>query len=225
MTPQGASVKTDDELRSDLLSELARNPRVVGSEIAVIVKHGAVTLNGMVATLDEKVCAERTVKNIKGVRAVANDIEVKLPREMRKADERIAEHIGQLLSWYSSLRNMDVTAEVDDGRVTLKGQVDFLYQKELAAERVAELDGVSAVSNQITIRKRAALDEQEIKRQIVEALHRHANIEASGIRVVIADGEVKLDGTVGAHRERDLIVDAVRATVGVRNIVDNLKVK
>ncbi len=218
-------MSSDDELRSDVLAELARNPRIGSSEIAVTVKHGAVTLNGMVLTLDEKVCAERAVKNIKGVRAVANDIEVKLPDEMRKADEGIAEQIGSLLSWYSSLRNMDVNANVDDGHVTLTGEVDFLYQKALVAERVAELEGVSAVSNQIEIRERHAIDEQEVKRQIMAALHRHANIEASGIDISVADGEVKLEGTVGAYRERDLVVEAVRATAGVRNIIDELRVR
>jgi osmotically-inducible protein OsmY len=207
-----------------VLAELGRNPRISSSEIAVIVKHGAVTLNGLVPTLDEKICAERAVNAIKGVRAVANDIEVKLPEEMRKADEGIAEQIGQLLSWYSSLRNMDVHAGVDDGRVTLTGEVDFLYQKALVAERVAELAGVSAVSNQIKIRERHAIDEQEVNRQIMAALHRHANIEASGIQVFVADGEVKLEGTVGSYRERDLVVEAVRATAGVRDIIDNLKV-
>lgn len=222
---RGTTRKTDDELRSDVLAELDRNPRIGNSEIAVTVKHGAVTLNGMVLTLDEKVCAERAVKNIKGVRAVANDIEVKLPDEMRKADEGIAERIGRLLSWYSSLRNMDVHAKVDDGRVTLAGQVDFLYQEALVVERVAELEGVSAVSSQIKIRERHAIDEQEVKRQIMEALHRHANIEASGIQISIADGEVKLEGTVGAYRERDLVVEAARATAGVRDIIDNLKVR
>ena len=225
MNTRGTVVRTDDELRSDVLAELARNPRIRHSEIAVIVKDGAVTLNGMVLTLDEKICAERAVKDLRDVRAIANDIEVKLPEQMRKADERIAEQIGRLLTWYSSLRNMDVRANVDDGRVTLTGEVDFLYQKEVAAERVAELDGVSAVSNKIKIRERRAIDEEEIKRQIVAALHRHANIEASGIQVSIADGEVRLEGTVGAYRERDLVVEAVRATAGVRDIVDNLKVK
>ena len=225
MITRGTGVSSDEELRSDVLAELERNPRIRHSEIAVIVKDGAVTLNGIVMTLDEKICAERAVKDIRGVRAIANDIEVELAEQMRKADEGLAEQIGRLLSWYSSLRNMDVKAKVDDGRVTLTGEVDFLYQKEVVAERVAELEGVSAVSNQIKIRKRRTIDEQDVRRQIVAALHRHANIEAAGIRVSIADGEVRLEGTVGAYRERDLVVEAVRATAGVRDIVDNLKVK
>jgi osmotically-inducible protein OsmY len=98
MKTRGQTPKTDDELRSDVLAELARNPRISRSEIAAIVKHGAVTLNGMVLTLDEKFCAERAVKNIRGVRAVANDIEVKLPDYMRNADAGIAEQIARLLA-------------------------------------------------------------------------------------------------------------------------------
>jgi osmotically-inducible protein OsmY len=120
---------------------------------------------------------------------------------------------------------MDVNANVDDGHVTLTGEVDFLYQKALVAERVAELEGVSDVSNQIKIREHHAIDEHEVKRQIMAALHRHANIEASGINISVADGEVKLEGTVGAYRERDLVVEAVHATAGVRGVVDNLRVR
>jgi osmotically-inducible protein OsmY len=218
-------IKSDDELRSDALAELSRSTRIRASEIGVIVKGGAVTLSGMVQTLDEKACAERAIKNIKGVRAIANDIEVKLPAQMRKADEHVAEQISRLLTWYSSLRNMDVRAEVDDGHVTLTGQVDFLYQKSLAAERVAELESVVGVSNQITIRDRQAIDQNEVKRQITAALHRHAAVEASGIQISVANGKVILEGVVDACCERDLIAEAVRSTHGVREIVDNLKVR
>lgn len=160
---RGETVKTDDVLRSEVLAELARNPRIEGSEIAVIVKHAAVTLNGMVLTLDEKICAELAVKNVEGVRAIANDIDVKSPEQMLKADESLAERVARLLTWYSSLRNMDVKAEVDDGHVTLTGEVDFLYQKEIVAERVAELAGVRAVSSRITLRRRHAQEEKRVE--------------------------------------------------------------
>jgi osmotically-inducible protein OsmY len=218
-------IKTDDELRADVLAELSRSPRIRTSEIGVIVKDGAVTLSGLVHTLDEKACAERAVKNIEGVRAIADDIEVKLPAEMRKADEQIAEQISRVLTWYSSLRNMDVRAEVDDGHVTLTGEVDFLYQKSLAAERVVEMESVVDVSNQITIRERHAIDQNEVKRQIAAALHRHAAVEASGIRISVAGGKVILEGVVDACFERDLIAEAVRTTHGVREIIDNLTVR
>jgi osmotically-inducible protein OsmY len=219
------SIKTDDELRADVLAELSRSPRIRTSEIGVIVKVGAVTISGMVHTLDEKACAESEVKNIIGVRAIADDIYVKLPAEMHKADEHVAEQISRVLTWYSSLRNMDVRAEVDDGHVTLTGEVDFLYQKSLAAERVAELESVVSVSNQITIRERQAIDQNEVKRRITAALHRHAAVEASSIRISVADGEVTLEGVVDACCERDLITEAVRTTHGVREIIDNLRVR
>lgn len=104
----------------------------------------------------EKIRAELAVKSIRGVRAIANDIEVKSAAEMRKADESLAERTARLLTWYSSLRNMDVKAEVDDGHVTLTGSVDFLYQKTIVADRVAELEGATAVADRITIRRRRA---------------------------------------------------------------------
>jgi osmotically-inducible protein OsmY len=146
--------KADDDLRAKVLAELARSRRIEGSEIAASVKHGAVTLHGLVLTLDEKICAELAVENIEGVRAIANDIQVKSPEEMREADESIAERVARVLTWYSSLRNMDVKAKVDDGHVTLTGEVDLPYQKSVVAERVGEVAGVSAVSNRIRIRRR-----------------------------------------------------------------------
>lgn len=156
----GETAKTDDELRSEVLAELGRNARIQGSEVAAIVKHGAVTLVGMVRTLDEKICAELAVRNVQGVRALANDIEVKSSEQMLRADENIAERVARVLTWYSSLRNMDVKAEVDDGHVRLVGEVDLPYQKEMIAERVAEVAGVTAVSNRVTIRAQHATGEQ-----------------------------------------------------------------
>jgi osmotically-inducible protein OsmY len=151
-----SAIKPDDELRAEVLAELARNPRIEGSEIAASVKYGAVTLHGLVLTRDEKICAELAVKNIEGVRAIANDIEVKSPEEMLQADESVAERVARVLAWYASLRNMDVKATVDDGHVTLTGRVDFAYQKSVVAERVAELAGVSSVTNRIALRRQQA---------------------------------------------------------------------
>jgi osmotically-inducible protein OsmY len=218
-------VKTDEQLRSDVLAELTWNPRIKSNEIGVIVKDGAVTLKGTVHSVAEKVSAQRAVRAVKGVRAVADDIEVCLPAEMRRTDEGIAEHAARLLTWYSTLRNMNVQADVSNGYVILRGEVDFLYQRELAEERVAELEGVSGVLNRITVRRPKGIDERAVKRQIMSALHRHANVEASSIDVSIADGKVTLDGTVGAYRERSLIEEAVRGTEGVQEIVDNLRVR
>jgi osmotically-inducible protein OsmY len=217
-------MKTDEELRADVIAELKWNPRIKSNEIGVIVKDGAVTLKGMVETYIEKMDAERAAKSVKGVRAVAEDIEVKLPTQIKKTDEGIAEQAARMLTWNSTLQNTNVQAEVRHGGVVLTGEVDWLYQKETAAKRVAELEGVTGVFNQITIRARKSADPRDVKREILGALHRHANLEASKVKISIADGKVTLDGTVDAYHERDLIEDAARGTEGVRSVVDNLRV-
>jgi osmotically-inducible protein OsmY len=218
-------MKTDQELRADILAELERDPRVRSTEIGVIVKHGAVTLTGVVEDFADKVAAERAVKRLKGVRAIAEDIQVKRPAELRVTDEGIAERIAEILSWNSTFRDTDIQAEVRNGHVTLNGDVDGLYQKQAAARRVGELEGVTGIFNRISVRETAAGNRaRDIEREIVSALHRHANIEASKVRVSVSGSNVTLDGTVDALHERELIEDAVRHTVGVTDVIDNLAV-
>jgi osmotically-inducible protein OsmY len=217
-------MKTDEGLRADVIAEFKWNPRIKSNQIGVIVKDGAVTLNGFVETFLEKVAAERAAKSVNGVRAVAEEIEVKLPTQVKQTDEGIAEQAARLLSWNTTLRNTNVQAEVRQGRVTLTGEVDWLYQKETAGRRVSELEGVIYVSNQITIRPQKAADSRDVKREIMDALHRHANLEASKIDISVADGEVTLKGTVDAYHDRDLIEDAARSTQGVRAVIDNIRV-
>jgi osmotically-inducible protein OsmY len=215
-------MKTDEELRTDVIAELKWNPRIKSNQIGVIVKDGAVTLTGMVESYAEQLYAERAVKSVKGVRAVAEDIQVKLPSQIMSTDEGIAEQAARVLTWNSTLRDTNVQVEVRNGRVVLTGEVDWLYQKDTAARRVAELEGVSGVVNQITIRKSA--NPRDVKRQIMDALHRHANLEASKVEISVTDGTVTLEGSVDAYYERDLIESAARGTEGVRAVVDNLRV-
>jgi osmotically-inducible protein OsmY len=109
--------------------------------------------------------------------------------------------------------------------VTLTGEVDRLYQKQAIAQRIGELEGITGIFNRIRVGETAtAGNAREIERQIMTALHRHANVEASHVRVSVENGTVTLDGTVGAYHERELIEDAVRSAAGVREVVDNLAV-
>lgn len=216
-------MKTDEELRASVIAEFEWNPRIKSKQIGVIVKDGAVTLTGMVESYIEKIDAERAAKSVQGVRAVAEDIEVKPPAQILRTDEGIAEQAARMLAWNSTLRYTNVQAEVRSGRVVLTGEVDWLFQKETAAKRVAELAGVTGVFNQITVRARNA-DPRDVKREIMGALHRHANLEASNVNISVADGKVTLEGTVHAYHERALIEDAARGTEGVRTVVDNLRV-
>jgi osmotically-inducible protein OsmY len=218
------AMNTDEQLRAEVLAELERDPRVRSTEIGVIVKNGAVTLTGAVEDFAEKIAAERAVKRLKGVRAIAEDIEVKRPADFVLTDEGIAERVAEILSWSSTFRDTDVQAEVRGGHVTLTGEVDRLFQKQAAARRVGELDGVTGIVNQIRVRETAGARARDIEREIVGALKRHASIEAAKVRVSVAGSKVTLDGTVDALHERDLIEDAVRHTAGVTEVVDNLAV-
>lgn len=218
-------MKTDEQLQTDVLAELKWDPRIQSNEIGVIAKDGAVTLTGMVHTYAEKLAAERAAKRVKGVRAIAENINVKLPTQMRTTDEGIAGRVAQILQWNGTLRNTDIQAEVSNGYVTLSGEVDWTYQKQVAASRIEELQGVAGIFNQIKVRQKAApVGARDVQKQITSALHRHANVEASNIRVSVADGKVTIDGSIDAYFERELIEDAVWATAGVKQVVDNLTV-
>ena len=218
-------MKTDSELRLDVIAELQWDSRIKSNEIGVIVKDGAVTLTGMVETYAEKVAAERAAMCVRGVRAVAEDIVVRLPSRMRSTDEGLAEQIARLLSWNTTLRDTNVQAEVRGGRVTLSGEVESFHQREAAAAAVEPLEGVISIVNRIAVQAPVkAPSPRDIQRQIMGALHRHANVEASKIRVSVDDGNVTLEGSIDAPCEREAVEAAVRGTPGVRDVVDNLVV-
>jgi osmotically-inducible protein OsmY len=118
-----------------------------------------------------------------------------------------------------------VLAEVDNGYVTLTGEVDHPYQKQIAENRIGELDGVIAVTNDIEVRPRPSeVHARDVVRQITKALHRHASIEASNVHVSVESGKVTLEGAIPTYPERDLVVEAVSATPGVTDIEDRLRV-
>ncbi|HET8696387.1 MAG TPA: BON domain-containing protein [Gammaproteobacteria bacterium] len=218
-------MRTDTELRLDVIAELQWDSRINSNEIGVIVKDAAVTLTGMVETYAEKLAAERAAMRVRGVRAVADNIEVRLPSRMRATDEGLAEEIARILRWTATLRDTSVQAEVRGGRVTLSGEVESFHQRETAVAAVTPLEGVVSVVNCITVRPPAkAPSARDIQREIMGALHRHASVEASNIRVSVDDGRVTLEGRIDAHCEREAVREAARATAGVKEVVDKLVV-
>ena len=218
-------MKTDRQLQADVLAELAWDSQVQSNEIGVIVKDAAVTLIGSVRSYAQKAAAERAAKRVEGVRAIAQNIEVKLPEEMRASDEGIAEQFARLAAWTSALRDTDVLATVKNGYVTLTGTVDHPHQKQIAASRVGELNGVIAVVNDIEVRSRPSeVHSSDVAKQIARALHRHASIEASNVHVSVESGKVTLDGTIPTYAERELVEEAVSATAGITEIHNHLRV-
>lgn len=215
-------MRTDDEIRDDILAEIDWDPQIESNDIGVTVEDGAVTLYGTVQSYAARLAAERAAKRVKGVRAVAEEIKVKYPSDWTVSDQDIAEAISSILQWNAALCDYDIKAEVRSGYVTLTGKVDWRFQRETARELIAEVRGVTGVSNQIALLQRTSA--VDVKKKITQALHRNADFEASHITVNVDGSKVTLNGNVKAWYERKLVEDAVWAAPGVTSIQDNLHV-
>lgn len=215
-------MRTDEQIRDDVIDEIKWEPQIESTEIGVTVKDGAVSLLGTVTSYVEKLAAERAAGRVKGVLAIADEIEVKYPFDKSITDEDIAERIAHLLQWNVSLKNQGVQAKVRDGIVTLKGEVDWNYQRRNAERDVARISGVISVSNLIKLKTR--VEKADVKKDILKALHRNADLEMSHIDVDVVGGRVTLKGEVHAWGERKLVEDAVWASPGVTEVIDKLRV-
>jgi len=214
--------KSDVKLKEDVLGELDWEPAVTEADIGVIVKDGAVTLTGTVPSYLEKVAAKRAARRVGGVRAIADEIEVRLTSETLLADQEIAQRIAHVLEWNTQIPADDVKAEIRNGMVMLSGDVDWNFQRTYTHRQIEGIEGVVSVTDNIRVRKRPAA--QDVKKQIEHALHRHANIEVSKVSVSVQDGTITLRGEVDSFAEKDLIVDAAWSAMGVRSVIDNLRI-
>lgn len=205
----------DVQTRRAVTQQLEWDPAVDASAIGVAARDRAVTLTGFVNTYAEKLAAERAAKRVHGVRAVANDIEVRLKAGRTDAD--IAADVAMALRIHSSIPET-VQAAVHHGHVTLTGAAAWLYQKQLAEKAAAHIRGVRHVVNLITLLPKAG--ERDVQRRIVQALHRSADIDAAHISVTVADGVARLVGTARTWAQRDAAAHAAAAAPGII-MVDN----
>src|SRR5262245_24210187 len=192
-------VRTDDDIRDSVLEELKWDPKIASPDVAVAVRDGVVTLTGFVPSYWEKDAAEKAAKRVYGVKAVANDLEVKLSSS--RTDPEIARDIVQELQSHISIPASNIKATVRNGWVTLEGNVDWQYQKLLAESAVKKIRGVIGVTNNIEVKP--AVSPTDIKSKIEEALRRSAELDARRITVETDGGTVKLYGTVRAWAERE----------------------
>jgi osmotically-inducible protein OsmY len=190
--------KTDEEIQRDVQAELKWDARLQPNEIGVIVKDGVVTLTGWVDSFLKKWDAEEAAERVAGVKAVANDIEVRLSTERTDAD--IAATAAKALQWNSFVPEDKIQVVVSKGWVTLRGEVEWQYQKEEAARAVRNIAGVKGVSNLITVSPRAT--PSELKKKIEDALVRSATLDANRITVQVEGSKVVLKGTVRSWAER-----------------------
>jgi osmotically-inducible protein OsmY len=211
---------SDHKLRQDVVDELEFEPRVNAAHIGVGVNAGVVTLTGFVPSYAEKAAAERAVWRVKGVKAIAEEIRVRLPEDKKTADEEIAGRAVDILKWRVGLPADRIAIKVERGTVTLTGELDWHFQKAEAVAAIQHLTGVTAVVN--AIRLRSAVNQPEVKDKIEKALRRSAELDASRITIRTDGSEVVLGGKVHAWFERDIAERAAWAVPGVTEVRDEI---
>lgn len=213
-------MKTDQQLQAEVQAELQWDPSIEAGEVAVAVQGGIVTLAGHVKSYAEKAAVEAVVARIKGVRAIAVELEVRLPSDQERADSDIAQAVDRALAWNSDIPEGAILAKVERGWVTLSGAVDWNYQREAAASAVRSLNGVRGLSNQVTLTERPMPVDLAVR--IGAALQRHARQEAHGIDVGVEGSTVVLRGHVDSWADRRAAQEAVWAAPGVTKVVNEI---
>ena len=213
-------MKTDTELQKDVMTELEWEPSIKAAEIGVGVTDGVVTLSGYVDSFYKKWAAERAAARVFGVKAVAEKIQVRLPDSLKRSDEDIARAASDTLEWNISVPHDRVKVRVQDGVVTLSGEVDGWYQKDAAEDAVRKLVGVVLVSNHIAIKP--AVKPQDVKDRIESAFQRNALLDARRITVETRGGKVILRGSVHSWLEREQVQWAAWAAPGVSEVESHI---
>ena len=215
-------MKTDAQLQQDVNAELNWEPSVNAAQIGVQVRDSIVTLTGHVDSYGEKWNAERAAQRVCGVKALAVEIEVNLPALTQRNDADIARTVENALEWIVYLKKDSVKVMVEQGWVTLSGEVEWEYQRKTATAAMRYLMGVRGVSDQITIKPKATV--VAIKASIESALKRRAIIDSQSIQVSVSGGDVTLSGSVQSWPERDMARHSAWGTPGVRHVIDNMTI-
>lgn len=214
-------MKSDAQIQTDVLEQLKWEPSVTHANIGVAVSDGVVTLSGYVPCFYEKSTAEKTAESVSGVKAVVDKIEVKLPGAFTRNDEDIAKAAVNAVKWDARLPD-DLKITVEKGVVTLKGEVEWEYQREAATNLVQTLNGVKAVCNEMTIKRKIKPD--NIRKIIQDALLRAAEREAKDIKVDVKGHTVVLSGRVRSLSELSTVRGIVWAAPGVATVESHLTV-
>lgn len=214
--------KSDGQLQNDVMAELAWEPSVDHADIGVSVVDGVVTLNGFVKSYPEKLAAERAAKRVAGVKAIAEEIKVRLPSEPKSADHEVAKRILDMFSWNVLIPEDGIKVKVEHGWVTLTGKVEWHYQSDEARKVAGRVAGVNGVNNLIEVKQLPVA--ADVKDRIMAAFKRQADLDAASVTVTTIGGRVKLGGKVKAWNERGIAERAAWAAPGVTAVEDHIVV-
>jgi len=210
-------------LRQTIIEELEYEPSLDATHVGVAVEKGIVTLTGHVGSVPQKQAAITAVRRIRGVRAIADEIEVRLPFEEKIDDEEIAKRAVDVLGWNSVVPERTIQVLVRNGWVTLTGSVNWHFQKQSAEDAVRKLSGVRGIVNSVAVKTR--VQATDVKKKIEDALRRRIESEVKGIRVTVEEGgEVTLDGVVDDWNEHQVIETAAWSAPGVIAVHNRLSV-
>ena len=216
--------QTDEQIQREVQAELEWDARIRSTEIGVAVKDGVVTLTGWVDSYAKKLAAERAAHRVRGVKAVANEIEVLLPSSAERTDADIALEASRELAWEALVPADQIEVTVSRGIVTLRGEVSWEYERRAAERAVRRLSGVRDVVNLIKVRPRVTPSPERLTRQIQDALVRNAETDAERIRVEVQDNKLILRGTVRSWAEKTEAERVAWSAPGVMEVEDHITV-